>query len=63
MAYDTSACVGRNNQRALRRMFQQDLVQCATLIAPYKNWKFVLRDEAQGAAQRMTRHTFTVGEE
>jgi hypothetical protein len=25
--------------------------------------KFVFRDEAQGAAQRMTRHTIKVGEE
>jgi|GEM_PF-2866692 len=27
--------VGRNNQRALRRMFTKSMVQCATLIAPY----------------------------
>ncbi len=30
-----AARVGRNNQRALRRMFAKQMVQCASLIAPY----------------------------
>ena len=31
---EIAACVGRNNQRALRRLIPKQPVQCATLIAP-----------------------------
>ena len=54
----------------LMTIFIQSAVEMLRLIngalngMPHGNlWKFVLRDEAQGDAQRMTRHTFMVGEE
>ncbi len=50
--YFNIARVGRNNQRALRRM-QISMVQCATLIAPnlfYTNFHFIISPARSGTS-------------